>query len=109
IEAQTYGVRVSAICPAAVETPLLDAAVPGDLTAVAWQPNVRRFLENAAGPAYPAERLADAVLQGVERNQGLIIVPQRARLIAWLNRWFPSLVAVVLAKAARDERHKTRH
>lgn len=93
IEAQHYGVRVSAVCPAAVETPMLDADLPADLPAIAWRPNVRQFLEQAAGAAYPADRLAEDVLRGVERNLALIVAPARARVVALLYRLLPGLVA----------------
>jgi NAD(P)-dependent dehydrogenase (short-subunit alcohol dehydrogenase family) len=103
LEAERYGVRVSALCPAAVETPLLDADNPADLRRP-WHPNVRRYLERLAGPAYPVDRLAVEALRGVERNQGLIIIPARARLIARLYRLAPGLVVSGGQKVLAQER-----
>jgi len=103
LEAAAYGVRVSAICPAAVETPMLDAANPADLPMAPWRPNVRRYLERLAGPPCSAARLAHAALRGVERNQGLIVVPARARIVALLYRVAPSLVDIAGRRALAAE------
>jgi NAD(P)-dependent dehydrogenase (short-subunit alcohol dehydrogenase family) len=94
-EGARYGVRFSAICPAAVDTPLLDAATPPDLNEVPWRPNVRRYLERLAGPPCPADKLVHAALRGVERNQALILVPARARLTALVYRIVPGLVHAI--------------
>ena len=112
LEAQRYGVRVSAFCPAAVETPLLDADTPADLPPLTSRPNVRQYLEKAAGAAYPADRLAEYVLRGVARNRMLIIAPARARLIALLYRLLPALVMresgrTLEAQRARRPGHAT--
>jgi NAD(P)-dependent dehydrogenase (short-subunit alcohol dehydrogenase family) len=91
-EAARHGVRVSAICPAVVDTPLLDAGTPPDLHEVPWRPNVRRYLERLAGQPSPPDKLVHAALRGVERNQALILVPARARLTALVYRIAPGLV-----------------
>lgn len=103
LEAARYGVRVSALCPAAIETPLLDSDNPSDLE-IAWRPNTRRYLERLAGPVYPVERLVEDALRGVERNDGLIIVPGRARLGAFLCRIAPGLAQSGIRKALAAER-----
>ena len=92
VEAAPHGVRVSAICPAAVDTPLLDADNPVDLPRVPWRPDVRRYLEQLSGPPCDVDRLAADTLRGVERNQGLIVLPRQARAVAWLYRMLPGLV-----------------
>ena len=65
IEAKRYGVRVSVLCPAAIETPLLDSMNPADLKAVPWAPDIRRFLTNLAGPPYPADAFAEEALAAI--------------------------------------------
>jgi NAD(P)-dependent dehydrogenase (short-subunit alcohol dehydrogenase family) len=70
VEAAAHGVRVSAVCPGPVETPLLDQGGPV---------NARKLLTNALGPAYPADRLAADVLAGVAENRALIVAPESAR------------------------------
>ncbi len=102
IEAASFGVRVSALCPGAIETPLLDSDTPRDLPQLSWRPDLRRYLTRLCGTPYPAAKLADAALRGVERNQALIVVPGSARVIALLNRSLPGLVARVTASAVQD-------
>ena len=70
VEAAAHGVRVSALCPGPVETPLLDQ--PGPIDA-------RKLLTNAFGTPYPPEALAADVLQGVAENRALIVAPEAAR------------------------------
>lgn len=103
-EAVEHGVRVTVVCPAAVETPLLDRENPRDLPPIAWQPNMRRHLEKLAGPPVPVERMVEETLAGVEKNGSVIVIPTRTR-IAWrLNRLFPRLVESLAARAASEER-----
>ncbi len=105
LEAAAHKVCVSAICPAAVETPLLDAQNPADLAGArrVWRPDVRAYLTELAGAPYPVDRLAQEALKGIENNQALIILPAQAKVVAWLYRMFPALVGWVsrrsLAKA----------
>jgi NAD(P)-dependent dehydrogenase (short-subunit alcohol dehydrogenase family) len=102
LEAASHGVRVSAICPAAVDTPLLDDDYP-DGSARVWRPNVRRYLERLAGAPYPPGQLAKDALAGIEHNQGLIVVPARARLVGLLYRFAPALVNMVARRAIAAE------
>ena len=91
-EAVCYGVRVSVLCPAAVDTPLLDAGNPADLARLPWRPDVRRYLERLAGPPMSPGKLAETALRALERNKGVIILPLRARMIALLYRFAPGVV-----------------
>ncbi|MBK7976956.1 MAG: SDR family oxidoreductase [Deltaproteobacteria bacterium] len=93
LEARNFGVRVSALCPSAIDTPILDADNPGDLPKLPWRPDIRRFLTKLCGPPYPPTRLAAEALRGVERDQALIVVPRIARVIALLYRFAPGLVS----------------
>lgn len=106
-EAAALGVKVSVLCPAAIETPLLDSGNPPGLPAISWIPDVRRFLTKLAGAPYPADRLAEETLQALAKNQAVIVVPGRARWVWRLARWFPSLVAKVNMHAAAAERAQT--
>jgi NAD(P)-dependent dehydrogenase (short-subunit alcohol dehydrogenase family) len=103
IEAAARGVRVSVLCPAAVETPLLDNDNPGEFK-IGWAPNIRRFLTSLAGPPYPVEKCAQETLAEVDRNAGVIVLPGRARLAWRLGRLFPSLVELVSQRAVQVER-----
>jgi NAD(P)-dependent dehydrogenase (short-subunit alcohol dehydrogenase family) len=102
-EAAGYGVRVTALCPSAVETPILDSEMPRDLTAPSWRPNVRRYLTSFGGAPYPVDKLAEDTIGGVERNVPLIITPTNARIGAFLYRLFPGLVTRQFHKALATE------
>jgi NAD(P)-dependent dehydrogenase (short-subunit alcohol dehydrogenase family) len=102
-EAVRYGVQVSALCPSAVETRILDAGNPGDLPKPAWHPNVRRYLTSLGGEPYAVDKLAEDAIRGVERNRALIIAPRSARTAALLYRLAPSLVVGRFDKALARE------
>jgi NAD(P)-dependent dehydrogenase (short-subunit alcohol dehydrogenase family) len=104
IEALEYGVKVSVLCPASVDTPLLDGGNPKDLPALSWRPNVRRMLERLGGPPYPADRTAMDALDAVGRGEGVIVIPGRARFGRLVDRWIPGLVEKLIAKALAEER-----
>ena len=102
-EAVRYGVRVSALCPSAVETKILDAEMPSDLPKPAWRPNIRRYLTSRGGELYPVDKLAEDAIRGVERNRALIIAPRSARTAALLYRLAPSVIVRQLDKALARE------
>jgi len=91
-EGAGLGVRVNVLCPAAVETPLLDADNPSDLPKPPWRPDLRSFLTKLAGPPYPVARLAADALAALVRNRSIIVLPGRARTLWRLGRFAPWLV-----------------
>jgi NAD(P)-dependent dehydrogenase (short-subunit alcohol dehydrogenase family) len=77
-EAAAHCVGVLAICPTAVETPILEKGLIGKFDG-------RDFYLNGQGTKtpYDPDRLARDALRAVERNQALLVVPRRAHA-AWL-------------------------
>lgn len=77
-EAAAHCVGVLAICPTAVETPILEKGLIGKFDG-------RDFYLNGQGTKtpYAPDRLARDALRAVERNQALLVVPRRAHA-AWL-------------------------
>ncbi|WP_062541940.1 SDR family NAD(P)-dependent oxidoreductase, partial [Mycobacterium celatum] len=77
-EAVSRGVGVLAICPAAVETPILDKGAIGGFVG-------RDYYLRGQGmkTAYSPDRLARDTLRAIERNKALLVVPRRA-YASWL-------------------------
>jgi NAD(P)-dependent dehydrogenase (short-subunit alcohol dehydrogenase family) len=98
-EARLHGVRVSAVCPGVIDTPILDGEGPPDLPRTRLAGRGREmFMHSNRGPAYPPERLAEDVLGGVERDRAIIVAPARART-AWLvGRIAPRLLERMMAR-----------
>ena len=103
LEAEVHGVRVSALCPAAVETPLLDAKNPTDLPGV-WRPDMRAYLAKLAGPPHPCERFVEYALDAVAANRSIVVAPATARVGALLQRLVPGLIRARSRRALQEER-----
>lgn len=76
------GIRVSALCPGIIDTPILDRPGPEDLPEAPSVGGIdlREFVSQL-GPLYAPERLAQDVMRGMARNDAVIIAPMRARLV----------------------------
>jgi len=108
IEAAARGVRVSVLCPSAIETPILDSENPKDIP-IAWAPDIRRYLTALAGPPYPVEKCAEETLDAIARNVPVIVLPGRARLGWRIGRLFPALVEKISLGAVATERNERKH
>lgn len=87
-EGASRGVRVSALCPSFIDTPMLDNLNPG-LPQTPMSHQARARIEQLYRP-YPADRLARDVLRGMANNRALIIAPAHARVLAWVGRHLPA-------------------
>ncbi len=86
-EAAGRSVGVLAVCPAAVETPILDKGAVGGFVG-------RDYYLKGQGvrTPYDPDRLAHATLHAIEHNKALLVVPRQARA-AWLfSRLAPGLM-----------------
>ncbi|MGQ0434679.1 MAG: SDR family NAD(P)-dependent oxidoreductase [Microthrixaceae bacterium] len=92
-EAALNGVRVTVVCPGAIETPILDKAPPADLPS---QPSgtltSRQFLEMMRMRPMRADRFAVQALRGIERNRAIVIVPRSGLGLWYLQRVSPAAV-----------------
>jgi NAD(P)-dependent dehydrogenase (short-subunit alcohol dehydrogenase family) len=86
-EAAAHGVGVLAICPAAVETPLLDKGALGGFVG-------RDYYLKGQGvkTAYDADRLARDTMRAIERNKALLVKPRRAHATWLLARLAPGFM-----------------
>lgn len=97
-EGVAHGVKVSALCPAAIETPILESKNPAHLPAVRSEIDVRRHLTRLAGKPYPVAAMVKEALAGIERDRGIIVIPRKARVLWRAGRMLPGVVE----KACRD-------
>jgi NAD(P)-dependent dehydrogenase (short-subunit alcohol dehydrogenase family) len=87
-EAAAFGVGVTAVCPSAVDTPILDKGAVGRF-------HGRDYFLKGQGVRRPLDPdvLAAQVLEAVVANKPLLVTPRTAR-IAWrIGRLSPSLVS----------------
>lgn len=85
-EAVPCGVGVTVVCPAAVETPILDKGAVGGFVGRDY------FLQNQGGRAYDADRLARDTLRAVERNKAILVKPAVAHAQWVFARLTPTLM-----------------
>ena len=97
-EAVHHGVGVTAVCPSAVETGLLDSGGQGGFDG-------RRFYLTGQGMsrALDPDVVAAAVLRGVLRDEPLVIVPGRSRITYAVGRFAPGLTRRMTARFVRQQ------
>ncbi len=98
-EAVSRGVGVLAICPAAVETPILDKGAIGGFVG-------RDYYLRGQGmnAAYDPDRLARDTLRAIERNKALLVVPKRAYASWVFARLAPGLLQRFSIRFIADQR-----
>ncbi|MFS3128202.1 SDR family NAD(P)-dependent oxidoreductase [Nocardioides sp. Bht2] len=86
-EAAAHGVGVTVVCPAAVDTPILDKGEFGSISG-------RDYYLKGQGIKKPVDpdALAARVLQAVVADEAVVIEPRQARLAYRLQRFAPGLV-----------------
>ncbi|MDF3282942.1 MULTISPECIES: SDR family oxidoreductase [unclassified Gordonia (in: high G+C Gram-positive bacteria)] len=100
-EAAAHGVGVLVVCPAAVETPMLDADGVGGFTG-------RTYYLSGQGirTPYPADRLASDTLRAIGRNQPLLVVPAQARMAWRFARISPGLMQTMATRFVAGQRER---
>lgn len=99
-EAGPRGVGVLAVCPAAVETPILDKGAVGGFVGRDY------FLQAQGGKPYDADRLACDVLRAVEKNKALLVKPRIAHAQWLFARLAPTLMNRVSMRFIEGQRAK---
>ena len=102
VEAASYGVRVSVLCPGFIRTPILHGGKYGkNLQPIPLE--VQEEFIRKYRPMDPA-RFAEKVLDVLARNKALIIVPGWWRLFWWLSRLSPALELALAQRSYRSAR-----
>lgn len=100
-EAAALGVKVSVVCPGTVDTGMFDAIEYFRVDKQAVLSGIRPAL-------MPVDTCARAVLKGVLRNKGIIIVTFHARLAWWLYRLAPRTFLWLTARSFQRVRQRLR-
>ncbi len=101
-EAALHGVKVSVLCPGAVETPILDRLPDQQLPPTPTRPvTAREYLSLLGQKPVDVDRFAHSALQAVGRNRAIIAVPAQARTLWYLNRLSPSVTDRIATAIAR--------
>ena len=101
-EAALHGVRVSVLCPGAVDTPILDRPPPADLPSVdAPTVTAREYLRVVGQRPIPPDRFARLAVRAIDANRGIIAVPRSATPVWYLFRLSPRLTGRVTEQIAR--------
>jgi short-subunit dehydrogenase len=96
IEAELVGVRVSVLCPGAVET----AIVGGGKFGKQLQPVpeiIQRQIWEKARPMAP-DAFARQALDAIAKNKAVIVMPWRWRVLWWLYRICPNLAVALVRR-----------
>ena len=75
-----------------VDTPILDRGAPDDLPQPALASDTREFFRRVQPRFYSADRLAQDIVRGIDRNTALVIAPASARVAWYLSRYAPSVL-----------------
>ncbi len=99
LEAEPLGIKVSCVCPAAVETEI-------DRNAKWINVDRDHFLKSRPGKPMQASKCARIILKGMEKNRDLIL-PGAASAVSWTHRYFPFLtrqIGVSIGRKLREVR-----
>lgn len=90
IEAKEHGVKVSALCPGAIRTPILTSGKYGRLNLKEGAETKVMELWERVWPMN-VDVFARKALRDIERNKPIVIVPSFWKTVWWLERFSPSL------------------
>ncbi len=99
-EAVPRGVGVLVVCPAAVETPILDKGAVGGFVGRDY------FLQAQGGKPYNADRLARDTLRAIEKNKAILVKPTVAHAQWLLARVAPVLMNRLAMRFVGEQRSR---
>ena len=104
VEGTDLGVKVSAVCPGFVRTPIFDVSPVVNMSREEWLKANSVWERFAVIP----EECARRILKGVARNKPIIPVTALARVMWWLARISPTFLMKFARKDFAKWRHKVR-
>jgi short-subunit dehydrogenase len=104
VEAETDGIRVSALCPGYLRTAILEGGGKYGRIVQDVSPEMQKKLGDLTRPAN-VNAFAGKALQAIARNDAIIIYPWWYRIIWWLQRLSPA-IGLFLSKKMLEETRK---
>jgi NAD(P)-dependent dehydrogenase (short-subunit alcohol dehydrogenase family) len=108
VEAAAAGVRVSALCPGLVRTPIIEGGGKYGKLVPSLSPEQQRAFWDRMRPMWermrPMDplRFANLALRAIAQNRAIIIVPGWWKVYLWLNRLCPWVVDRLARKSLAD-------
>jgi NAD(P)-dependent dehydrogenase (short-subunit alcohol dehydrogenase family) len=105
-EAHGHGVRVTALCPGVIRTPLLQGGRHGMFLGRVPEARQRQLAAEFFGALRPMSPplFAGKVLDRVARNRAVVILPAWWRVLWWLTRVSPALMGFLARKGVEQSR-----
>jgi NAD(P)-dependent dehydrogenase (short-subunit alcohol dehydrogenase family) len=95
-----HGIGVSLVCPGAVKTPLVGTV---DIVGVDREsPKMRKLVARFEKRAVTAERVAERILEAIEKNRYLVFTSADGRILHWLQRKFSPSYELVMRLMNRE-------
>jgi NAD(P)-dependent dehydrogenase (short-subunit alcohol dehydrogenase family) len=95
-----HGIGVSLVCPGAVKTPLVGTV---EIVGVDRNsPKMRRLIALFERRAVSPEKVAEEILDGIERNRYMVFTSPDGRFLHWLQRKFSPLYELVMRVMNRE-------
>ncbi|HEV7399143.1 MAG TPA: SDR family oxidoreductase [Solirubrobacterales bacterium] len=95
-----HGIGVSLVCPGAVKTPLVGTV---DIVGVDREsPRMRKLIALFEKRAVSAERVAERIVEAIERNRFMVFTSPDGRALYGIQRWIPPLYALVMRLMNRE-------
>lgn len=95
-----HGIGVSLICPGAVKTPLVETV---EIVGVdRSSPKMRRLIKLFERRAVTPEKVAEKILEAVERNRYMVFTSPDGRILYWLERKFSPAYELLMRVMNRE-------
>jgi short-subunit dehydrogenase len=89
-ELRPHGIGVTTICPGVIDTNIVQATRFRQQNA---EPTRARVIAMYKKRAYPAARVADAIVRAIKNGRGVVPVSPEAWLAYYVKRFIPALAA----------------
>jgi len=95
-----HGIGVSLVCPGAVKTPLVGTV---EIVGVDREsPRIRKLVERFEKRAVSPEKVAERIIEAIERNRYMVFTSADGRILHWIQRKFSLPYEMVMRVMNRE-------